>query len=152
MKRTITVIIFFTFLFAFSAKAAVISNCKTEKRIQIAGCGYAHGCTNTATGEAILKPFIYEESGGWSYKLFADGKTVILIRGDGHEVKWVHDYDRNIDVNILDDRIWASGRFTSFSVFFGNLVEGWNDPSNGGNFFYSFRTEGGMFMDIGRCE
>lgn len=152
MKRTITGTIFFIFLFAFSAKAAVISNCKTEKRIQIAGCGYAHGCTNTATGEKILKPFVDEESGGWSYKLFADGNTIVLIRGDGHEIKWVHDFNSDVRVNILDEFISVTGPFTSFSVFFGNRVEGWNDPSKGGNFVYSFRASGGMFMDVGWCE
>ena len=92
MTYSATVQYVFVLLFlatiASPVNAAIILNCKTEKRIDIAGCGYGSSCRGS-DGQSITNPFYHERDGsGWSYKLYADKTKLMFIREDGYETEW----------------------------------------------------------------
>ena len=140
----------FAFMIAlsYSVNAAIIMNCEAEKRVYVAGCGYAYICKDEKTQEPLYETFVHEQTSGWTYKLFADDKKLLLIRDDGHEIEWVHNPENSVYVFRKPDvNIEARDTSKRFAVWLKN------NPTNGaGKFFYTYAFNASLFVDVGRCQ
>ena len=76
-----------------SAGAAIILNCQSQHKIEIAKCGITSICVDKF-GKKIMNPYLSQreedENSGWSYRLFADNTKLLFIREDGREYEWVN--------------------------------------------------------------
>ena len=140
----------FLIISAFPVNAALILNCKTEKRIEIGVCGYGYTCFDK--GQELINPFFMEKNTDkWSYKLYADETKLMLIRRDGEEYEWrnVPDkYDADGHQFILNEEqafvsasvAWVGGSSKSLTVF--------GDEKR----FYLILKDTGAFIEVGSCS
>ena len=144
------IVLLFLATTASPLNAAIILNCKTEKRIDIGGCGYGSLCKGS-DGQSVTDPFFLEEDvSGWSYKLYADKTKLMFIREDGLESEWLN-VPNKWDA---EGRQFTLGGKTSSSVSASKATGMGTSKSLAvfdGKEFYFIVKDWHSFIEVGRC-